>query len=159
MGEYLKFVDDDSSPDQQPKDPWVILVVDDEEAVHEAGEFSLKDAVIAGRGLSFIRAYNGEETLKIILERSDIDLMFLDCVMKTETEGLELAYHVKVELKKRTPIIMMRTGFAGLGMDGGESLPEYLDDFLLKTAATKDALVSMLTKWLLEVVSEGQQAT
>lgn len=127
---------------------WSVLVVDDSVAVHEAGEFALKGKVIIGKKVQFIRAYDVEDARTILEKVSDLDLVILDCDMKTKTDGLELAHHIKVELKKTVPVIL-RTGFVGLGLKTGkENIPTYIDYLLLKTDATIETLEIIVTECL-----------
>lgn len=127
---------------------WSVLVVDDSEAVHEAGEFALSGKVILGKKIQFIRAYDVDSARTILGKELDLDLVMLDCDMKTKTDGLELAHHIKVELKKTVPVIL-RTGFVGLGLKTGKkNIPTYIDYLLLKTDATIETLEIIVTECL-----------
>ena len=64
---------------------WKIAIVDDDEDVHRATEFSLLDVKILNRRLEFIHTYSKAETHQRFAVESDIAVVLLDVVMETRS--------------------------------------------------------------------------
>ena len=142
-------VDDFQLVSEENRDrPWIIMITDDIETVHMSTKFALEDKIIHGRPIVFIDAYSGVEAQVIVQEREDIDLMLLDAVMETDNAGLELAKFIKLDLARKFPTIIMRTGFAGWEIEMNNNNLECIDDFILKSNASQKALLDILEKWL-----------
>jgi CheY-like chemotaxis protein len=92
---------------------WKILIVDDDENVHQITELALEGFSFAERGLQFFNAYSGEEAKKIIAKHDDIALMLLDVVMETDHAGLDVVKYVRDDLKNTSTRIVLRTGQPG----------------------------------------------
>lgn len=133
---------------EEPVKPWVILITDDSHTVHEATEFALRDKVIHGKPIQFLHAFTGREASNLILTNNNIDLMLLDAMMETPTAGIDCARFIKIELKRKIPTIIMRTGFAGWEVEMDMDNLSCIDDFILKSNASQRALIDMLEKWL-----------
>ena len=64
------------------REPWKILIVDDDEDVHQATVFALHDARILGRQLSFLHAHSSASALEVLRETPDVAVILLDVVME-----------------------------------------------------------------------------
>ena len=146
MTDILQYLDEQSKPN--PIKPWRILITDDNEDVHGSTKFALKDKVIHGRPIDFLHAYSGKEASNLILLNDNIDLMLLDAIMETPTAGIDCARYIKIELQRKIPTIIMRTGFAGWEVEMNIDNLTCIDDFILKSNGGQKALVDMLEKWL-----------
>ena len=80
------------------KGAWKILIVDDEEEVHDITRITLKDFTFKDREISLLSAYSGEEGKAVLKDESDIAIILLDVVMP-EMNGKELAEAVRVKQK------------------------------------------------------------
>lgn len=147
--EIIYLLDDEDDPLVQEN--WNILIVDDEPDVHAVTTFTLSNLVVCEKGLAFISVYSGKEAIEVLSERKDIDLILLDCVMETETAGWEVASFVKNNISKELPVIVMRTGFAGLEIKKEKLYLSSVDDFVYKSTLTKELFVELINKWLFEV--------
>lgn len=79
-----------------------ILLVDDDRDFVELNQITLEN-----RGYRIITAYNGEEGLKKALQEKP-DLIVLDVMMSTRTEGFDVARKLReIEELKKIPIIMV----------------------------------------------------
>ena len=79
-----------------------ILIVDDDPDLREATRF-----VLSGAGYEVAEAPGAAEAWEH-LQGEAIDLMILDVMMETDTEGFHLAYKVRQDEKlKGLPIIML----------------------------------------------------
>lgn len=149
MFEFIDELDSCSPTLTRPRTkPWLIMITDDDEDMHHATKYALAGVLIHGRPISFIDAYTGMEAMNIINKRTDVDLMILDAVMESETAGITCANFVKHTLKRKTPTIVLRTGYAGWEVENSKVNLDAIDDFLHKTKVTNIALVNILEKWL-----------
>lgn len=79
-----------------------ILVVDDDPDLREAAQIILR-----GAGYGVVQAASATEAMKR-LAAEKIDLILLDVMMETDTEGFHLAYKIRQDAKcKDVPIIML----------------------------------------------------
>jgi CheY-like chemotaxis protein len=79
-----------------------ILIVDDDADFREA-----TGLILAGAGYEVSHAANGREARQK-LGKETIDLVLLDVMMDTETEGFHLAYEIRKDKKlKDIPIIIL----------------------------------------------------
>lgn len=99
-----------------------ILVVDDDPDLREATQI-----VLGGAGYEVLTAASGAEAMKT-LGIEMVDLILLDVMMETDTEGFHLAYKIREIPKfKDTPIVMLTC----IEERTGEVLePEKAGDFL-----------------------------
>lgn len=79
-----------------------VLVVDDDPDLREATEI-----ILNGAGYEVTLAASGAEAMEK-LKAEDVDLILLDVMMETDTEGFHLAYKIREDEKlKGVPIIML----------------------------------------------------
>jgi len=99
-----------------------ILVVDDDPDLREAAQIILKSA-----GYDVVLAQSGAECLQV-LGGQKVDLVLLDVIMETDTEGFHVAYKIRENPKfQDLPIIMLTC----IEEKTGEVLdPEEAGDFL-----------------------------
>lgn len=128
--------DDISSP------PWNILIVDDEQSVHDVTRFALDDVIFEGRALNFISALSGKEAQKILSENDDIAIVLLDVVMETDTEGLKVARWIRDELGNALIRIILRTGQPGQAPEKQVIVDYDINDYKNKTELTAQKLFS-----------------
>ena len=92
---------------------WKILIVDDEESVHQVTEMVLSDFSFENRGLEFLHAYDREGTLDVMEEHPDVALILMDVVMETDRAGLDLVEEIRKRLGNHQVRIVLRTGQPG----------------------------------------------
>jgi len=78
-----------------------VLICDDDTITIRALEFQLKKD-----GFEVLKANNGKEAQKVLLENSDIDVLVTDVYMPM-MNGLELITYVRQTLKSNIPIIVV----------------------------------------------------
>ena len=79
-----------------------ILIVDDDPDLRDATEIML-----SGAGYEVLGASSGAEAIAT-LAKSPVDLILLDVMMETDTEGFHLAYQIREDPKlKDIPILMI----------------------------------------------------
>jgi CheY-like chemotaxis protein len=123
--------------------PWPVLIVDDDVSVHEVTRLSLQDFTYQSRPLELLSAHSGAEGRRMMAARPDIALVLLDVVMETDHAGLDLAQHIRSELRNRRIRIVLRTGEAQASplsvLDRYE-----VDDFRVKTDLTFERMAILV---------------
>ena len=90
-----------------------ILVVDDDPDIRDAISIILKS-----HDYTVLTASNGKEAVKS-LEQNKPDLMILDIMMATDTEGFDLAYDLRERPEfKNLPIIMLTSFLEKVRQEG-----------------------------------------
>ena len=98
---------------QPPLDRWKVMIVDDDEAVHQVTQLVLGDFQFESKPLEFIHSYSAKDAFEKIQQHPDTALMLLDVVMETDQAGLDLVRRIRAELKNRQVRIILRTGEPG----------------------------------------------
>ena len=125
-----------------------ILVVDDDPDLREAAQIVLNKA-----GYEVLQAASGKEALDL-LKTTRPDLILLDVMMETDTEGFHLAYEIRKDSRfKDVPIVMLtsveeKTGERIDLEKAGEFLP--VQRFLRKPMDVKtltSTIAQLLAQW------------
>lgn len=124
-------------------DPWVVMVVDDDPAVHQVTQLVMADFEFAGRKLQFLSAYSGNEARDILRDRQDIALILLDVVMESEHAGLDVARFIREELGNTQVRIVLRTGQPGQAPEEHVIKTYDINDYKEKTELTKRKLITV----------------
>ena len=109
----LKLADFPVLPAAPAGKPWRVLIVDDEQGIHQVTELALRDVQVVGRSIKFLHAYSGAEAREMLKRETDIALILLDVVMETDQAGLELVDFIRNELRNHIVRIILRTGQPG----------------------------------------------
>jgi len=124
---------------------WRILITDDEQDVHTATTFALRNTRILGRQIEFLHAKSARETINILKTYSDIAVIMLDVVMETPNAGLDLVAVIREELKVTDSRIILRTGQPNQAPEI-EVIRDYdINDYKLKSELTQSKLYAALT--------------
>ncbi|WP_026376453.1 DUF3369 domain-containing protein [Aestuariibacter salexigens] len=113
--DFLFAEDDEIEEVEEEKAKWRILIVDDEEEVHNITRLVLSDFRFDNRSLELISAHSAAEAKKIMLSEigDDIAVAFVDVVMETSHAGLEFVQWVRQELDNHKVRLVLRTGQPG----------------------------------------------
>jgi len=136
----LTFADEDDSPAKRSNKgspAWNVLIVDDEESVHEVTHLALDKFEFEGHPLAFISAYSGAEAKAILATQTDIALILLDVVMESDDAGLEVARHVRQQLHNKQVRIVLRTGQPGQAPEEQVVRDYDINDYREKTELTR----------------------
>ena len=121
---------------------WRILIVDDDDTVHEITKLVLSDIEFEGRALEFISVYSIKEAKQILINESDVCLAFVDVVMETDHAGLDLVQWVREKLKNKVIRLVLRTGQAGTA-PAQQVIKNYdINDYKDKTDFTSNNMIS-----------------
>jgi response regulator RpfG family c-di-GMP phosphodiesterase len=97
----------------ETRDRWKIMIVDDEEEVHEVTKITLNEFTYDGKKLEFLHAYSGREAKNLIEKHPGTALILLDVVMETDDAGLQVVKYIRETLKNTSVRIILRTGQPG----------------------------------------------
>ncbi|MBP7337704.1 hypothetical protein [Niveispirillum sp.] len=131
------------APDETDKgidDPWVVLIVDDDQAVHDITVFALGTTRFRDRPLRFLHAYSAKEGLELVRANDDLALIFLDVVMETEDAGLRFVHCVRRDLDRLAVRVVLRTGQPGRAPEKRIIVEYDINDYKEKTELTVDKL-------------------
>ncbi|MCP4128767.1 MAG: DUF3369 domain-containing protein [Gammaproteobacteria bacterium] len=112
-GSITKRVSENKSIEPR-QSPWKVLLVDDEEDIHNITELNLKGFQYAGRELSLIKAYSANEARSILEKEDDIAVALIDVVMESDEAGLELVKYIRNDLDYQLIRLFIRTGQPGM---------------------------------------------
>jgi two-component system sensor histidine kinase ChiS len=138
------FVADGIASTRQDNKSWKIMLVDDEEEVHNVTKLALVDFSFEGKYLTFISAYSGPEAKQLIQEHPDIALILLDVVMETDDAGLTVAKHIRQEVGNHLVRIVLRTGQPGQAPEGTVIIDYDINDYKAKTELTTKKLFTTI---------------
>ncbi|WP_269630239.1 DUF3369 domain-containing protein [Pelomonas sp. BJYL3] len=159
----------DELPEEVPQgrtkaiDPWVVMIVDDDPAVHQVTQLVMADFEFAGRRLQFLDAYSATEARELLQTRQDIALVLLDVVMESEHAGLDLARYIREELENHHVRIVLRTGQPGQAPEEHVIKTYDINDYKEKTELTKRKLITVFYSALrsyrdIMIIDQSRQA-
>jgi signal transduction histidine kinase len=127
------------------EDSWEIMIIDDEEDVHQLTCFVLDDYVYQGKELKFISAYSAKEAKVLLEQHPSIAIILLDVVMETSDAGLKLVKYIREQLQNRFVRIILRTGQPGYAPEKQVILKYDINDYKNKTELTDQKLFTVIT--------------
>ncbi len=136
----LLFADEEDTVDSSRKQPWKVLLVDDDASVHEVTRLTLDGFEFDGREVEFLQAYSGEEAMRMMDEQEDIAMILLDVVMEDDQAGLRVVEHVRNVLKNAFTRIILRTGQPGQAPEAEVIVRYDINDYKEKTELTAQKL-------------------
>ncbi|ENM5751966.1 DUF3369 domain-containing protein [Vibrio mimicus] len=129
-------------------EPWRVLLVDDDEQMHQITRLALTGFQFQNRPLELISVLSGLEAQKVMAEQSDIALALIDVVMETEHAGLDLVRYIRDVLQNRQVRLVLRTGQAGQAPEDNVIKDYEIDDYKEKTELTTQKLRTLLYSML-----------
>lgn len=142
----LEFLDEDEmGPGSTPQASWRVLIVDDDDDVHDATRLVLANTQVLGHALELLHARSAAEARALLRSERDIAVILLDVVMEEENAGLKLVDHIRRELRLEEVRIILRTGQPGHAPEL-EAIRDYdINDYKTKTELTRHKLYTTLT--------------
>ena len=122
--------------------PWRILIVDDDDGIHQATLLALGLLRFRGRPFQFLSAHSAAEACALLSSTPDIALVLLDVVMETEDAGLRLVRTIREDLNNHLARIVLRTGQPGLAPQQQVIVDYDIDDYKNKAELTGAKLFS-----------------
>jgi len=130
------------SRDDGGSEPWTVLIVDDDPAVHATTRMVLRGLAFDGRPIRFLSAWSDAEARRVFAETPDIAVALVDVVMESDDAGLRLVRHVRETLGNRAVRIILRTGQPGQAPERDVVLNHDINDYKSKTELTAARLVT-----------------
>lgn len=128
--------------DSAPAKTWKVLIVDDEQDIHDVTVLSLQDFEFSGRRLIFLSAYTAKEATQILHDNPDIAVALVDVVMEDEHAGLDLVKYIRDELENHVIRLILRTGQPGQAPERQVIRDYDINDYKEKTELTTQKLYS-----------------
>lgn len=149
--ENIVFQDEDdlfaSSVEATPfpqTDVWEVMIIDDEEDVHQLTRFVLDDFVYEDKKLHFVSAYSAKEAKVLIQQHPNVAVVLLDVVMETIDAGLKLVEYIREQQQNRFARIILRTGQPGSAPEKEIILKYDINDYKNKTELTDQKLFTVI---------------
>jgi len=120
--------------------PWKILIVDDEDSVHNITKLALKHYNINNKPLAFVSAFSAKEAINKIEEHPDTALILLDVVMEEDDAGLKVVDFIRNDLNNPLVRIILRTGQPGQAPENFVIDNFDINDYKEKTELTQEKL-------------------
>jgi len=121
---------------------WRVLVVDDDESVHQVTKLVLSDANIEHRSLEIVSAYSCIQAQEILNDDDSFCMAFVDVVMETDHAGLELVEWIRKDLKNQAIRLILRTGQAGNAPESKVIKEFDINDYKEKTDFTAGKMIT-----------------
>ncbi len=138
----FEFAAEDEKEELSLEDNWKVLIADDDEDVHRFTKLALKGFLYEGRKIEFFDTYNGDETVKVIKENPNIDLLLLDVIMDSDDDGLITVKRIRHDLENTSLRIVLRTGQSGNAPERDVIVNYAIDDYKEKTELTSTKLLT-----------------
>jgi response regulator RpfG family c-di-GMP phosphodiesterase len=126
------------------KKVWNILIVDDEEGIHDVTKLALSGFEFEKRNCNFIHAYSAKEAQDILETTPHIAIALIDVVMETDDAGLRLAEYIRNDLKNQIIRIILRTGQPGQAPEERVINDYDINDYKSKSELTTQKLYSSI---------------
>lgn len=136
--------DNDSTQGAKAQGVWKVLIVDDEEAIHNVTKLALMDFHFADKGIEFSHAYSGAEAKKMISEQPDTAVILLDVVMEDDHAGLDVVRFIREDADNKTVRIVLRTGQPGQAPERDVITTYDINDYKEKTELTSQKLFTLM---------------
>jgi len=130
--------------------PWHILVVDDDNQVHEAIGLALGGVIIQDRPLRIEHCHSAATARGHLYgEGNLVDLVLLDVVMETPDAGLNLLDEIRTLPLTRDLPVLLHTGQPGRAPEGAVRRRYDISGYLTKSSVTRPILIAALETALL----------
>ncbi|ABC21463.1 putative bifunctional diguanylate cyclase/phosphodiesterase [Rhodospirillum rubrum] len=138
------FEDEEISPSLTAK-TWPILIVDDDQDVHDVSRLALRGVRLLDYDLETLHAYSAAQARAILSSRSDIAVALLDVVMEREDAGLDLVRWIRSDPARDLLRIVLRTGQPGYAPEATVIQDYDINDYRTKSELNRGRLISILT--------------
>ncbi|MBL4936041.1 DUF3369 domain-containing protein [Clostridium sp. YIM B02515] len=143
----LIFADENVNENKSVKvmeEKWKVMIIDDDEEVHNVTKLVLSDFEFDSKGLEFISAYTEEEAKYLLSSCSNVAVILLDVVMEYDNSGLKLAKYIREELNNKLSRVILRTGQPGQAPEKKVILEYDINDYKEKAELTAQKLFTTM---------------
>ncbi|MFC5407069.1 DUF3369 domain-containing protein [Cohnella soli] len=144
--DFLLFADESDEPSLSSTssaphgDRWKVIIVDDEQEIHNVTRMVLGDFEFDGKRLEMFSAYTEAEARDVIRSHPDVAIILLDVVMDHDDTGLQIVKYIREELKYKATRIILRTGQPGQAPEKLVITNYDINDYKEKTELTSQKL-------------------
>ena len=124
---------------------WCIVVVDDDEEVHEATRFALRHVHVHGRPLELVHLFSAADARRALPGLGVPAVILLDVVMETENAGLELVDFIRNDCELPATRIVLRTGQPGYAPELSVFARYDINDYFTKAELSRTRLITAIT--------------
>lgn len=140
MSEEILFANEQPDAASEHTDMWKLLIVDDDESIHDITKLALKNLKFKGKRIEFSSAYSAKESIELLAKDEKFSIVLLDIGMETKDAGLEVAQFIRKDLHDNLTRIIIRTGQPG-DTPEHQIIENYdINDFKSKTELTIEKL-------------------
>lgn len=144
----IKITDPAETSSKEHANPWVILIIDDVQSVLDVTCSVLKHLEFEGRGVQLQCAKSAEEAKELYRRYSNPAVILVDCVMESDTAGLEFIEFIRNEQNNHKTQVVLRTGQPGAAPEHEVLEQHHINDYLSKTELSSAKLRSRVTAYL-----------
>ena len=134
----------DESASAPMDDIWNVLVVDDEEDIHQVTKLVLSGFTFEQRRLVFHHAYTASEAMEMIKQLPEVAVALVDVVMETNHAGLDLIRYIREDAENHDIRLILRTGQPGEAPEESVIRDYDINDYKNKTELTAIILKTLL---------------
>ncbi len=134
----------DPEPVTSSSQPWKVLVIDDDESVHQITTLVLREFMFENRRLELQHAFSAGEAFRMLEQQTDIAVAIIDVVMETNHAGLDLVKSIRGELQQHQIRLILRTGQPGEAPEESVIRDYDINDYKNKTEVTAIRLKTLL---------------
>lgn len=126
------------------EDYWDVLVVDDEEDIHQVTKLVLSGFEFENKSLRFHHAYSAKEAMGILHKEENISVGLIDVVMESNHAGLDLIKYIRQDIGNHDIRLILRTGQPGEAPEEAVIRDYDINDYKNKTELTAVKLKTLL---------------
>lgn len=126
-----------SHPDEQE---YLVLVVDDDEYVHQLTKMVLRGFTFEGSPIRLASAMSAKEAMDYISDNDNVAVALVDVVMETDNAGLDLVNYIRNTTNNNEIRLLIRTGQPGAAPEESVFQDYDINDYLSKTELTAHKL-------------------
>lgn len=134
----------ETSPAETSHKPWQVLIVDDDESIHQITSLVLRGFQFEHRHVELIHAYSAREAKAELQRNPHIAVAIIDVVMETNHAGLDLIKTIRSELNRHQIRLILRTGQPGEAPEESVIRDYDINDYKNKTEVTAIKLKTLL---------------
>ncbi len=126
-------------------DPYIVVIADDDDEMHQATKLLLKKFLpLRVVNSIFIDTYTGDETIRVLNETTEIAVILLDVVMESKVAGLEVVDYIRKIQENHMIRIILRTGQPGEAPENKVIADYDINDYRLKSELTAQRLFTSM---------------
>ena len=128
--------------------PWKVMIIDDDDVMHQVSLMVLADYEFEGLPVEIIQGYSGKACRQLLKKHPDTAVLLLDVVMETESAGLDAVKYIREELNNQALRIIIRTGQPGQAPEKEIANQYDINGYTEKSGLTAQNLFACITEGL-----------